>query len=94
MSQVLISIVTGIKGAMEEGNYNNDKIIIHSHYLYFYIITRGPWTATPALIKVKETGHINKHFTCKTYSKLVQFYQNTHSVGTFLAPKALFLPPF
>ena len=56
--------------------------------------TRGPWTATPALIKVKETGHINKHFTCKKYSKLVRFYQNTHSVGTFLAPKALFLPPF
>ena len=45
-----------------------------------YNKTRGPWTATPAQIRVKETKHINKHCTYKKYSKLVQLYWNTHSV--------------
>ena len=47
---------------------------------YFsYIITRGPWTATSALIKTKEK---NKHLYMQNAIGvgLVQFYGNTHSM--------------
>ena len=46
-----------------------------------YISTRGPWTAIPALIKVKETDKITSHFLhVKNYSKLLQFYGKELSV--------------
>ena len=35
---------------------SNRAVII---FILFDKITRGLWTAMPALIKVKETGHIN-----------------------------------
>ena len=59
--------------------------------------TRGPWTATPALIKVNiKNRPINKYFyQAKRYSKLGQFYGKTHCVYehfTFLAQKAIFIP--
>ena len=69
---------------------SNRAVII---FILFDKITRGLWTAMPALIKVKETGQI---FTWKKYSRIVQFYRKSkmcvHSFS-FLAQKALFLPP-
>ena len=38
-----------------------------------YKNTRGPWTAMPDLIQVKETGQINKKIYMQKYSKLVRF---------------------
>ena len=61
-----------------------------------YRITRGPWTATPALIKVNiKMTNQQIFFAAKRYSKLGQFYGKTHCVCecfTFLAQKALFIP--
>ena len=62
-----------------------------------YIFTRGPWTATPALIKVIETGRINKYFCMQKILKIgVILWENAVCVQslTFLAQKALFSAQF
>ena len=58
--------------------------------------TRGLWTALPALIKVKETGQINQYFYVEKILNWRNFAGKSkmcvHSYS-FLAQKALFLPP-
>ena len=65
-------------------------------YVYVHRVTRGLWTAMPALIKVKETGQINQHFYVEKILKRCTFAGKSkmcvHSYS-FLAQKALFLPP-
>ena len=64
-------------------------------------ITRGPWTATPALIKVQEksahTFYYEIIFTtcaiCRTRTVPVPKAQCVCTVLLFLVQKALFLPP-
>ena len=51
-----------------------------------YNCTRGPWTATLALIKVDGTKLTNI-FTRKKYSKLVQFSGKRHSVSVHLSKR-------
>ena len=59
--------------------------------------TRGPWTATPALIKVIETGQINKYFYMqKIFKTGVILWENAQCVQslTFFAQEALFSTQF
>ena len=70
-------------------------MIYYSYILAIYY-TRGPWAAMPALIKIKETGQINKYFYrqkniqnwCHFTGKCIACV----NLFTFLAQKALFAP--
>ena len=54
---------------------------------------RSSWNATPALIKVKETGRINKHFYMQKNIQDWCNFRGNRTVRaqslTFLAPKGL-----
>ena len=56
--------------------------------LLYNIISRGMWTASPALIKVKGKGPDNKHFTFTEFPPISAVYVNTRD----LPGNALVLP--
>ena len=67
---MLNSVCMGFGTAMRTSSSGWFKRYPITYYIYQH--TRGPWTAMPALIKVKETGRFNKHFYMeKKYSNLV-----------------------
>ena len=58
-------------------------------------VSTCPWTATPALIKVKETGQINKHFYMQEIFITAAICGNTYSAWEqyhIYSPKGSFSP--
>ena len=53
------------------------NIILHEENLLKDIHTRGPWTATPTVIKIKEAGKLTNVFKCEQkYLKMCNFPGN------------------